>query len=80
MKEGQLCVEGTSEEVIASMDKKVYRFVVSRDQVEHYMQNYLVANVKTLGADAELRILSDHEPVKGAQIEEATLEDAFLNL
>lgn len=79
MKEGQLCVEGTSEEVIASMDKKVYRFVVSRDQVEHYMRDYLVANVKTLGADAELRILSDHEPVKGAQIEEATLEDAFLN-
>lgn len=79
MKEGQLCVEGTSEEVIASMDKKVYRFVVSRDQVEYYMRDYLVANVKTLGADAELRILSDHEPVKGAHIEEATLEDAFLN-
>lgn len=79
MKEGQLCVEGTSEEVIASMDKKVYQFVVPREQVEHYMRDYLIANVKTLGADAELRILSDHEPVKGEQIEEATLEDAFLN-
>lgn len=79
MKEGQLCVKGTAQEVIASMDKKEYRFVVSRDKVDHYMRNYLVANVKTLGADAELRVLSEHEPVKDAQVEEATLEDAFLN-
>lgn len=79
MKEGQCCFEGTSDEVIASMDKKVYCFVAPRGQVDHYMRNYLVANVKTMGADAELRILSDHEPVKEAKVEEATLEDAFLN-
>ena len=72
-------MKGTAQEVIASMDKKEYRFVVSRDKVDHYMRNYLVANVKTLGADAELRVLSEHEPVKDAQVEEATLEDAFLN-
>ena len=27
-----------------------------------------------------LEFLSDHEPVKGACVEEATLEDAFLKL
>lgn len=43
------------------------------------MRNYLVVNVKTFGSNTELRILSDHEPVKGACVEEATLEDAFLN-
>ena len=79
MKEGQCCFEGTSEEVIASMDKKVYCFMAPREHVDHYMRNYLVANVKTIESNAELRILSDHEPVKGACIEEATLEDAFLN-
>ena len=79
MKEGQCCFEGTSDEVIASMDKKVYCFVAPREQVDHYMRNYLVVNVKTFGSNAELRILSDHEPVKGACVEEATLEDAFLN-
>ena len=79
MKEGQCCFEGTSDEVIASMDKKVYCFVVAREQVDHYMRNYLVVNVKTFGSNAELRILSDHELVKGACVEEATLEDAFLN-
>ena len=79
MKEGQCCFEGTSDEVIASMDKKVYCFVVPREQVDHYMRNYLVVNVKTFGSNAELRILSDHELVKGACVEEATLEDAFLN-
>ena len=79
MKEGQCCFGGTSDEVIASMDKKVYCFVAPREQVDHYMRNYLVANVKTFGSNAELRILSDHEPVKGACVEEATLEDAFLN-
>lgn len=65
--------------MIKSMDKKVYRFVAPREQVDHYMRNYLVANVKTFGSNAELRILSDHELVKGACVEEATLEDAFLN-
>lgn len=79
MKEGECCFEGTSQQVIASMDKKVYCFTVSREKVDYYMRNYLVANVKTLGANAQLRILSDHEPVKGTQVEEATLEDAFLN-
>ena len=79
MKEGQCCFEGTSDEVIASMDKKVYCFVAPREQVDHYMRNYLVVNVKTFGSNTELRILSDHEPVKGACVEEATLEDAFLN-
>ena len=79
MKEGQCCFEGTSDEVIASIDKKVYCFVAPREQVDHYMRNYLVVNVKTFGSNAELRILSDHEPVKGACVEEATLEDAFLN-
>ena len=79
MKEGQCCFKGTSDEVIASMDKKVYCFVAPREQVDHYMRNYLVVNVKTFGSNAELRILSDHEPVKGACVEEATLEDAFLN-
>ena len=79
MKEGQCCFGGTSDEVIASMDKKVYCFVAPREQVDHYMRNYLVVNVKTFGSNAELRILSDHEPVKGACVEEATLEDAFLN-
>ena len=77
MKEGKCCFKGTSDEVIASMDKKVYCFVAPREQVDHYMRNYLVVNVKTFGSNAELRILSDHEPVKG--VEEATLEDAFLN-
>ena len=77
MKEGQCCFEGTSDEVIASMDKKVYCFVVPREQVDHYMRNYLVVNVKTFGSNAELRILSDHELVKGACVEEATLEDAL---
>ena len=43
------------------------------------MRNYLVANVKTMGSDAELRLLSDHKPMKDASIDEATLEDAFLN-
>ena len=35
MKEGQCCFEGTSDEVIASMDKKVYCFVAPREQLDH---------------------------------------------
>ena len=79
MKEGQCCFEGTSDEVIASIDKKVYCFVAPREQVDHYMRNYLVSNKAPSSKLMTSPPLSDHEPVKGACVEEATLEDAFLN-
>lgn len=79
MKQGQLCVSGTADELIASMDEKVWTVRVKSDSVEACMENYKVANIKALQGGAELRILSPQKPAPHAEEEEATLEDVFLH-
>lgn len=79
MKQGQLCVSGTADELIASMDEKVWTVRVKSDSVEACMENYKVANIKALQGGAELRILSAQKPAPHAEEEEATLEDVFLH-
>ena len=78
MKQGRLCVSGTADELIASMDEKVWTVRVKSDSVEACMENYKVANIKALQGGAELRILSAQKPAPHSE-EEATLEDVFLH-
>lgn len=78
MKDGKLQITGTSEELISSMPERVWSTAVPRESVSSYMQHYPVANVKTMGKDAELRILSPRKPAENAILETATLEDVFL--
>lgn len=78
MKDGKLQITGTSEELISSMPERVWSIAVPRESVSSYMQHYPVANVKTMGKDAELRILSPRKPGENAILETATLEDVFL--
>ena len=78
MNKGELFFTGTAEDVISSIKSEVWTCNVPRQDVEKYLQHYLVANVKTSSQGAELRILSDRPPVPDAQREQATLEDAFL--
>lgn len=78
MKDGKFFFTGTSEELISSMEESVWNCTVPKNEVEHYLKHYLVANVKTMSQSAELRILSGHSPVENAIRDEASLEDAFL--
>lgn len=78
MKDGKLQITGTSEELISSMPERVWSITVPRESVSTYMQNYPVANIKSMGKDAELRILSPRKPAENAILEMATLEDVFL--
>ncbi len=79
MKEGKLFLAGTSEDIVASMDQDVWSCMVTRNEADHYLKQYLVANVKTISQGVQLRILSEQPPVADAVQEEATLEDAFLH-
>ena len=86
MKRGQICLSGTTEELIRSMDEKVWTIRVKSKEAESWMKAYKVANVKTLHGTAEhrqgiseLRLLSEQKPFPGAAEEEATLEDVFLH-
>ena len=78
MKDGQIVLSGTSEELIASMPERVFSCTLTREQVSDYMKKYKVANVKTVSGGTELRILSADPPTEGAVPEAASLEDVFL--
>lgn len=78
MNHGEICLAGTSEELAASIDEKVWSVRVKGSEVESYMKTYKVANVKTLRGGAELRILSLQKPSADAVEEEISLEDIFL--
>lgn len=78
MKNGEITMSGTAEEVIASMPQRVWRCVVPKTKIETYLKAFQVSNVKTVPGGAELRILSANPPAENAVPEEATLEDVFL--
>lgn len=78
MKEGRFFYTGSSENLISSMEESVYHCVVSKLEVNHYLKNYLVGNIKSIPEGAKLRIISKTPPTRDAIKQEATLEDAFL--
>lgn len=79
MKDGRITLSGTAEEVIASMPERVWMFSVPREQVDRYLADYRVSNLKTTPAGATLRVLSPDCPAAGAVETAATLEDVFLH-
>ena len=78
MKEGQIVLSGTSEELIASMPERVWNCTLARERVNDYMKKYKVSNVKTVSGGTQLRIISADPPTEGAALEETSLEDVFL--
>lgn len=78
MKEGQIVLSGTSEELIASMPERVWSCTLTRERVNDYMKKYKVSNVKTVSGGTQLRMISADPPTEGAALEEASLEDVFL--
>ena len=79
MKDGKIVRSGTAQSLIATMPETVWRCQVPRGAVELFVNTCKVANVKTVPAGAELRIVSSQKPTEDAVAEPATLEDVFLS-
>ena len=79
MKDGKICIAGTTEELTAGMPEQVWRVSVPRNEAASYTKRYKVSNIKTLHGKAQLRILSAERPADNAVLEEAVLEDVFLH-
>jgi ABC-2 type transport system ATP-binding protein len=78
MKDGQLVISGTSEEIIDSMPESVWIAHVSKSSIDAYLKRFKVSNVKNIPGGAELRIISRKQPTENAVQVDATLEDVFL--
>ena len=78
MKDGQLVISGTSEDIINSMPESVWICRVAKNSIDACLKKYKVSNVKTIPGGAELRIISRNQPTENAVQVDATLEDVFL--
>ncbi len=78
MREGRFHAGGTAEQLIAAMGDKVWRVAADKREVEGYLRQYKVANIKAVGEGAVLRVLSPTCPAETAQEEPPTLADVFL--
>ena len=73
MKEGQLLQRGTVEELVSTMDEKVWSCYVEKEQVSEVMKIYKVANMKAESKGAQVRIISSQKPLLDAEWAEASL-------
>lgn len=78
MKDGQLVISGTSEDIIDSMPESVWIARVSKSSIDACLKRFKVSNVKNIPGGAELRIISRKQPTENAIQVDATLEDVFL--
>ena len=78
MKDGQLVISGTSEDIIDSMPESVWISRVSKSSIDICLKRFKVSNVKNIPGGAELRIISRKQPTENAIQVDATLEDVFL--
>lgn len=78
MKDGEFAHSGTVYELTSSIPARVWNVKVAKTEVDTYMKQKKVANIKTVPEGVELRILSEHRPHPEAVEEEVSLEDVFL--
>lgn len=79
MRGGEIRAAGTSQKLIAAMPERVWSVDIPKKDMETYMKAYKISNVKTTPYGANLRIISSKKPAEHAVLENATLEDLFLN-
>ncbi len=79
MQGGEIKASGTAEELLSAMLEEVWSLEVEKKEIERYMRNYKVSNVKTIPGGAVLRLIASEKPSSRAVREEATLEDLFLD-
>ncbi len=78
MKDGRLLHQGTSDELIGSMEENVWKCYAAKSDVPALMKRYKISNIKSEAHGVELRIISGEKPLPDAVMEEANLEDVFL--
>ena len=78
MKNGELIQEGTEKEITDKVEGCVWKCIVTEQEAEQIASSFLVSNMRNSGKNVELRIVSERQPVAGAENVESTLEDAYL--
>lgn len=78
MKKGELIISGTESQIIQKVDGHVWKCMISEQEMQRMNEEYVISNLRNIGEDVELRIVSEKKPMDGAISVQATLEDAYL--
>lgn len=78
MKDGRLIHRGAPEVVTKEAKGLVWECKVDSKDVDYYTKQYNVGNLKNIGEQTVLRIISDACPCEGAVEADPTLEDLYL--
>ena len=78
MKNGELIQEGTEAELTEKVKGHVWKCIVSEKEAECLGQRFVVSNMRSNGENIELRVISEKQPMREAELLEGTLEDAYL--
>ncbi len=78
MKKGKFIHEGRPDEIIHSIDGKVWECRVPNGQVPSLEGRYNIGNMRTEGENTILRIISEEKPLESALNAAPNLEDLYL--
>lgn len=78
MKDGRLIQQGTLEEIIGTIQNRVWECVVPQITADALCEKYPVINLRQEGKDVFLRLICEEKPWDSAVIAQAVLEDLYL--
>lgn len=78
LKDGELVLSGTIDEVESAIYGKVWEVRGSLEEINRLMDDYMVGNVKYDKEEYVIKIIHEEKPTKKAILVKPTLEDVFL--
>lgn len=79
MNNGQLICKGKPQTVIEELKGQVWQKMISRNELEHYSQEYRVISNKMIGGKPLIHVLGHQQPGEGFKQVVPTLEDVFFS-
>jgi ABC-2 type transport system ATP-binding protein len=78
MKDGRIVHQGTLEEIIRTIEGKIWKCVVPQAAADVLCEKYPVINLRQEGKDVFLRLICEEKPCDSAETAQAALEDLYL--
>lgn len=77
---GEILFKGTVSQLLTAVEGKVYTMEVSAMELPMIQEQFLVTGILTNGSTANIKIIADEVPMKGAKPASPDVEDAYMYL
>jgi len=76
---GQVVQRGNPEDLVRSLENKIWSKRINKDEITHYQSNYKMVLAKLAAGSMVVFVNSDTDPGNGFKPERATLEDIYFS-